>query len=80
MLTSGGRSVLTVGQTDNGALPKDTKSRQAYDMLSEGFVGPGSNGPMLVAVSLDEVLHRRQRMVRRARNPGEPGQRVTRRT
>jgi uncharacterized membrane protein YdfJ with MMPL/SSD domain len=50
---------LHLGQTDNGALPKDTQSCQSYDMMSEGF-GPGSNGPMLVAVSLDKPAHNDQ--------------------
>jgi uncharacterized membrane protein YdfJ with MMPL/SSD domain len=50
---------LHLGQTDNGALPKDTQSRQSYDMMSEGF-GPGSNGAMLVAVSLDKPAHNDQ--------------------
>jgi putative drug exporter of the RND superfamily len=40
---------LVLGQQDNGELPKDTTSRQAYDLLSEGF-GPGVNGPFLIAV------------------------------
>jgi putative drug exporter of the RND superfamily len=42
---------LTLGQEDNGSLPKDTQSRQSYDLLTEGF-GPGTNGPILVAVDL----------------------------
>src|SRR5262249_15523740 len=40
---------LHLGQTDIGALPTDTQARQAYDILSRGF-GPGTNGPLLVAV------------------------------
>ena len=40
---------LHLGQQDNGALPKDTATRQSYDIIQQGF-GPGSNGPMLVAV------------------------------
>src|SRR4051794_29131578 len=44
---------LHLGQTDVGALPTDTQARQAYDAMSEGF-GPGSNGPMLVAVNLSK--------------------------
>jgi RND superfamily putative drug exporter len=42
---------LTLGQSDVGALPKDTTARQAYDMISDGF-GVGTNGPLLVAVKL----------------------------
>src|SRR3954452_3129027 len=44
---------LHLGQTDVGALPTDTQARQAYDAMSEGF-GPGSDGPMLVAVNLSK--------------------------
>jgi RND superfamily putative drug exporter len=40
---------LELGQQDNGELPTDTTSRQAYDLLSKGF-GPGVNGPFLIAV------------------------------
>jgi uncharacterized membrane protein YdfJ with MMPL/SSD domain len=58
---------LHLGQTDNGALPKDTQSRQSYDMMSEGF-GPGSNGPMLVAVSLDKPAHNDQADLDKLRN------------
>ncbi len=42
---------LHLGQNDIGAMSKDTTSRQAYDLISEGF-GPGQNGPLLVAVQL----------------------------
>ncbi len=44
---------LHLGQTDVGALPTDTQARQAYDRMSTGF-GPGSNGPMLIAVDLSK--------------------------
>jgi RND superfamily putative drug exporter len=40
---------LELGQQDDGQLPKSTTSRQAYDLLAEGF-GPGVNGPLLIAV------------------------------
>ncbi|MCP5028937.1 MAG: MMPL family transporter [Actinomycetia bacterium] len=42
---------LRLGFSDEGNFPEDTTTRQAYDMLAEGF-GPGSNGPLLVAVEL----------------------------
>jgi RND superfamily putative drug exporter len=42
---------LYLGQQDNGALPTDTEARQAYDGMTAGF-GPGSNGPLLVAVDM----------------------------
>lgn len=40
---------LEMGLPDDGAQPKSTTQRQAYDMLSDGF-GPGFNGPLLVVV------------------------------
>ncbi|MFJ8888799.1 MMPL family transporter [Streptomyces sp. NPDC102402] len=40
---------LEMGLPDDGAQPKSTTQRQAYDMLSEGF-GPGFNGPLMVVV------------------------------
>ncbi len=48
---------LQLGQQDNGELPKDTTSRQAYDLLTKGF-GPGVNGPFLIAVDFgDKPAH-----------------------
>ncbi|HEY2600875.1 MAG TPA: MMPL family transporter [Thermoleophilaceae bacterium] len=41
------------GQADTGALPKDTTARQANDLLTDGF-GPGTAGPLLVSVKLDQ--------------------------
>jgi RND superfamily putative drug exporter len=40
---------LRLGQPDDGNQPKGLTQRVAYDKLSEAF-GPGSNGPLLVAV------------------------------
>src|SRR4051794_32435928 len=40
---------LHLGQTDTGALPTDTEARRANDLLASGF-GPGTAGPLLVAV------------------------------
>ena len=42
---------IQLGQTDNGANPVSYSSRQAYDLISEGF-GPGVNGPLAVVVQL----------------------------
>jgi RND superfamily putative drug exporter len=42
---------LYLGQQDNGALPKSTDARQAYDGLTSAF-GPGANGPLLVSVDM----------------------------
>jgi RND superfamily putative drug exporter len=43
---------LEFGQADTAQGPKDAQSTRAYDLLSSGF-GPGSNGPILVAIRLD---------------------------
>jgi uncharacterized membrane protein YdfJ with MMPL/SSD domain len=58
---------LHLGQTDNGALPKTTQSRQSYDTMTEGF-GSGANGPMLVAVSLSKPAHNDQADLDKLRN------------
>jgi RND superfamily putative drug exporter len=42
---------LHMGSSDNGELPKSTTARQAYDLITEGF-GPGTNGPLLVSVTI----------------------------
>ena len=39
---------IRLGFNDAGNDPADSTSRQAYDLLSDGF-GPGFNGPLLVA-------------------------------
>jgi RND superfamily putative drug exporter len=44
---------MKLGFPDDGTAPASETRRQAYDLLSEGF-GPGSNGPLLLAVSLDD--------------------------
>jgi RND superfamily putative drug exporter len=44
---------LYLGQQDNGALPKSTEARQAYDGLTAGF-GAGTNGPLLISVDMSE--------------------------
>jgi RND superfamily putative drug exporter len=42
---------VTFGLPDEGNDPEGTSSRQAYDMLTEGF-GPGANGPLLLVADL----------------------------
>jgi putative drug exporter of the RND superfamily len=42
---------LNLGQQDTGALSTSTTARRANDLMSKYF-GPGSNGPLLLAVSL----------------------------
>ena len=44
---------ITLGQPDNGTNPTSDSSRQAYDLISEGF-GPGTNGPLAVVVKLPD--------------------------
>jgi putative drug exporter of the RND superfamily len=43
---------LRLGFSDEGNFGEETTTRQAYDMLADGF-GPGFNGPLLVAVRLE---------------------------
>jgi putative drug exporter of the RND superfamily len=45
---------LKIGQSDAGNEPTSNTTRQAYDLVSEAF-GPGSNGPLLLAVDVDKV-------------------------
>jgi RND superfamily putative drug exporter len=44
---------LRPGIPDDGALPQSRTERQAYDLVARGF-GPGSNGPVVVAVDIAE--------------------------
>ncbi|HYZ97749.1 MAG TPA: MMPL family transporter, partial [Acidimicrobiales bacterium] len=43
---------MRLGMTDNGTNPTSMTTRQAYDLLADGF-GPGFNGPLLLSVELD---------------------------
>jgi putative drug exporter of the RND superfamily len=43
---------LRFGFPDAGNNPADTTTRQAYDLISEGF-GPGANGPLVLAADLE---------------------------
>jgi RND superfamily putative drug exporter len=45
---------MRFGMPDAGNGPEELTSRQAYDLMSEGF-GPGANGPFLVAVDLADA-------------------------
>ncbi|MFF7264921.1 MMPL family transporter [Streptomyces sp. NPDC008159] len=40
---------LRVGLPDDGSLPRSRTERRAYDLVAEGF-GPGTNGPLVIAV------------------------------
>ena len=42
---------LRVGLPDDGSLPENRTERRAYDLVAEGF-GPGTNGPLIIAVDL----------------------------
>jgi RND superfamily putative drug exporter len=42
---------LRPGIPDDGALPESRTERQAYDLVAQGF-GPGSNGPVVIAVDI----------------------------
>ena len=44
---------ITLGQPDNGTNPTSETSRQAYDLISQGF-GVGVNGPLTVVVKLPD--------------------------
>ncbi len=46
--------VVRLGFADAGTNPADTTTRQAYDLLAEGF-GPGFNGPLLMVVDQSEA-------------------------
>jgi putative drug exporter of the RND superfamily len=43
---------LRLGFSDEGNFPEGSTTRQAYDLLSEGF-GPGFNGPFVVVTTID---------------------------
>ena len=57
---------LELGQQDNGSLPTDTEARRSYDLMSEGF-GPGSNGPILVAVDLRKPAQNDQQQLNKTK-------------
>ena len=44
---------MRLGFPDAGNDPPDTMTRQAYDLISEGF-GPGANGPLVIAAKLPD--------------------------
>ncbi|HEX5945470.1 MAG TPA: MMPL family transporter [Acidimicrobiales bacterium] len=43
---------MRLGMTDNGASPESLTTRQAYDLVGDGF-GPGFNGPLVLSARLD---------------------------
>ena len=44
---------LRLGFSDEGNFSEETTTRQAYDLIAEGF-GPGFNGPFLLAMEVDD--------------------------
>ncbi len=44
---------MKLGFPDDGTAPRSETRRLAYDLLSEGF-GPGFNGPLLLALEIDD--------------------------
>jgi RND superfamily putative drug exporter len=44
---------LRLGFSDEGNFSESTTTRQAYDLIAEGF-GPGFNGPFLLAITVDD--------------------------
>ncbi|MDQ3664771.1 MAG: MMPL family transporter, partial [Actinomycetota bacterium] len=44
---------LRLGFPDEGALPDSRTERRAYDLVAGGF-GPGSNGPLVIAVDVSD--------------------------
>ncbi len=44
---------LRLGFPDEGSLPETRTERRAYDLVAEGF-GPGSSGPLVIAVDISE--------------------------
>jgi RND superfamily putative drug exporter len=45
---------MSIGQGDAGSDPESATERRAYDLVAEAF-GPGSNGPLIVAVDLRQT-------------------------
>jgi uncharacterized membrane protein YdfJ with MMPL/SSD domain len=43
---------LRLGQEDIGAMPTSMSQRRAFDLISEGL-GPGANGPLVIAAEFD---------------------------
>ncbi len=63
---------MRLGFPDAGNDPTDTMTRQAYDLISQGF-GPGANGPLVIAAELDGPRGRSEMSSLAARLRGEDG-------
>ena len=44
---------LRLGFPDEGTLPDSRTERRSYDLVAQGF-GPGTNGPLVIAVDVSE--------------------------
>jgi RND superfamily putative drug exporter len=63
-------SLVRLGAADQGTQPKAQTSRQAYDLLAEGF-GPGFNGPIPIVVDVNGDRQAPQRIYELAQDiPG----------
>ena len=63
-------SLVRLGAADQGTQPKEQTSRQAYDLLAEGF-GPGFNGPVPIVVDVNGDRQAPQEIYRLAQDiPG----------
>jgi RND superfamily putative drug exporter len=63
---------MRLGFPDAGNDPPDTMTRQAYDLNTEGF-GPGTNGPLVIAVKLPNPAAKAQIYSFAERLRSEPG-------
>ncbi len=63
---------LRLGFPDRGNDATDTTTRQAYDLVSQGF-GPGANGPLLLAAPTADQGDRDAMAALAERLRGEPG-------
>jgi putative drug exporter of the RND superfamily len=63
---------MRLGFPDAGNDPPDKMTRQAYDLLSQGF-GPGANGPLLVAAELPNQASAQKLRVLATEAKADPG-------
>jgi putative drug exporter of the RND superfamily len=63
---------MRLGFPDAGNDQPDTMTRQAYDLISEGF-GPGANGPLVIAAELPDPAARGEVDALASRLRGEEG-------
>ena len=61
---------IRLGFGDYGNYPESKTVRRAYDLLAEGF-GPGTNGPLFIAVEGDAAADPQQLQALRPDDPGD---------